>query len=191
MEESDYSCPDCKTEFSKYGKIRGDKDGFQEGLQQFMNQFILNNSSAIKDMADKMGDPEKNGKGIFFSMEVPGDKDPIIKSGKIEDVEDIFKEMPVPKFVRDLIGRKEQNSSKMEFVNVNSTILKKNDKLTIEVDMKGVDSINNIEIKRNQGSLELVGKSGNKIYYSSVDIGDRIEVRKKELVDGILRIEII
>jgi HSP20 family molecular chaperone IbpA len=182
-------CPACGVKTNKGqnfcancgANLRDYKGDFKSQLEKMIKDLLENNAEALMEMAEKMASE----KGLFFSVELRDGK-PIIKSGNIEEFEELIKDAPVPPFIKEMIMQKEGMEFKEAKVNVRETGGCKE----FEVYMPEVKSIQDIEINKRKNTLEVTGKSNRIIYFAHVMLEDGDFVAGKEFRNGTLKIEV-
>jgi HSP20 family molecular chaperone IbpA len=187
LERDERFCLNCGTDLSRFQPPKGD---LEAQLQDLMNRFIQDNPNFIKDMVEKIHRGEPPGKGMFFSVEMHGDK-PIVRSGDIKDMEKIMKDIPLPPFVRDLIERSKggpEEEARMEFQMAETSERKTAEGAEVEARMPGVDSMDAVEVNLRGGNLEIVGKSDDTLYFAEVPVERGMRIRDTRVLRGVLRV---
>jgi hypothetical protein len=156
-----------------------------------MRDFIENNEEFLKELTEKIDSGAPVEKGMFFSVEMRGEK-PIVKRGNIGDLEKVMKGVPLPPFVRDVIQKSVPEGDRDKGREVKETeheILTVPRGKDILVQIPGVESKDNVEIKRREDRLEITGKGQGTIYFTEVDLEKDLVVVAFNILRGVLRIE--
>ncbi len=183
-------CKACGEDLSRFVAGPAPTD-FAGQMQGIMRDFIENNEDFLKELTEKIDSGVPSEKGMFFSVEMRGEK-PIVKRGDIGELEKVMKGVPLPPFVREVIQKsvpKGDPEKGLEFKETEHEIVNVPRGKDILVQMPGVESKDNIEIKRRENRLEIMGKGRDTIYFTEVDLERDLVVVAFNLLRGLLRIE--
>jgi HSP20 family molecular chaperone IbpA len=188
-EKGEVYCFNCGTDLSRFEPPKG---GLEAQLQQLMNRFIQDNPDFIRDMMEKIQRGGFPGAGMFFSVEMHGDK-PIVKSGDLKDMEKIMKDIPLPPFVRDLMERsrmegRPQDDAGMEFQMAETSERKIPEGTVVEARMPGVESMDAVEVNLRRGNLEILGRSAKTVYFAEVPVERGMVIKDTRVIQGVLKV---
>lgn len=187
-------CPECgikirgQTRFcSKCGfnlaglndtqKNQGRESDFKEVMKEFIENFIEGNTEILEKLSAKVQNGEGFEKGMFFAVEMKGDK-PVIKSGDVKDLEEIFKGLPlVP--AKFLSG--DESKVVLDFEQREAKVEKTGSGQKISLKLPGVFLIDDVVLNTTSDGLEILGKSDGKIYFSKVLLKDGFKVKETRL----------
>ncbi len=175
-------CPSCGADMAPFFALV-DASSFASELKRMMGEIIDANAKALEDLAKQM---ERGQGGVFFSVEMQGDKAPIIRTGKPEDLKKILSEIPLPEFVKEMFSSGESYAA--EFKEARVERRKRAGREVIEVEMPGIASIDDIEVAKKLGSLEIAGRAGGVVYFAQVPLEENSTVVETSLNNGVLRI---
>jgi|TARA_B100000315_G_scaffold259789_1_gene317252 hypothetical protein len=158
-------CESCNTNLSELSES-SDQSKVKGEISRFIEDIFNNKADILNEITETMADGNGSPKGMFFSLELR-DGEPIIKSGDIEEFKSKMAEnkVPIPTFIRDLMV---SANLPLEFKEADTDVIYKPHKKIICVKMPGVVSMKNIEIKKRNKYLEIVGKTRYTVYFSKV-----------------------
>jgi len=180
LEDNENSCGECGSDLMPF-MLMPSPEEFQKGMEKFMEQF---SEGSLDDLAEKMKDSQT--KGFYISVNTMEDRDPIVRTGDIKDLKDILRDLPIPDFVKENLEVEEDKS--LEFVEAEVERVHR-EREEIIVNMPGVEDIDDVEIVRREGSLEITGRGSHKIYFAQVDLGEEM-VRESRVEGGKLKITV-
>ncbi len=159
-----------------------------EEIKKVMESFMGDAAPNFEELTKKMDSSQV--RGFFISVNMGGDKKPIIKTGDIKDLEDVLKDLPIPDFVRENLDIDKEQSHEMEFIE--AEVERHPYGMTEEILMKmpEVENIENVEIVRRGSLLEITGKGRRKIYFAEVEVGEEAVVTDSSLSSGVLKITV-
>jgi hypothetical protein len=155
---------------------------------EFIENFIENNSDLLKELSAKVEKGESFEKGMFFAVEMRGDK-PIIKSGEIKDLKKILNDASVYPSIHEMIS-KESKSSVIEFTEVKSEIMDFEDGKRIILRLPGLSSRKDVTINTLDKGIEIIGKGKERIYFSKIPLDGEVEIKNSNLESEVLTIDI-
>jgi len=179
LEKNEAFCNNCRADLRPFILMPSPQE-IERELRKVMEQFSSNQT---------FGFNPPPARGFYISVTMSGDKKPVIKTGKIEDLSKVLKDLPIPDFVKKSLNLEitPEESANLEFVEAVVETQKYGSKEIITVLMPGVESMENVEIARRGESLEITGKSSSRIYFAEVDISGKAVV-ESSLKGGELRI---
>jgi hypothetical protein len=183
-------CHNCGADLARVFGFRGDdipRGGFKQDLSRFIEDFIENNSDLLKDLAASVEKGEPLGKGMFFAVEMKGDK-PIIKSGDIEDLEKLLKDTSFYPFFHHMAVDKK--AGRIEFKEAAAEVTKSEQGRKIKVRLPGATSIDDVMINRIREGLEIAGRGKEVVYFSKVKLEGDFEIKGKRLEEEVLTLEV-
>ncbi|GBE54422.1 hypothetical protein BMS3Bbin15_00575 [archaeon BMS3Bbin15] len=184
--EKETICSACGSDLAIF-LLMPSPDEISEEIKNVMESFMGDGAPDFEELTKNI-DPSK-AKGFFISVNMTGDRKPIIKTGEIKDLEDVLRDLPIPDFVRSSIEADKDKSSEMEFIEVKAEIKSNEANDEILIEMPDVKNIENVEIVKRGSLLEITGNGKTKIYFTEVDIGDKTVV-DSSLESGMLKITI-
>jgi hypothetical protein len=181
-----YKCGADFAEFNSKETIDFQGQNIKKDLKGFIEKFIEQNTDVFKELAAKVEKGERFEKGMFFAVEMKGDK-PIIKSGDIRDLKDMLKKTSFQSSLRKIVGERE---GFVEFIEVKPKVddLDKGQRITIK--FPGVDSTRDIVLNQTSNGLEIIGKSNNRVYFSKINVKENFKILDKNIQNGIFTIKI-
>jgi hypothetical protein len=191
-------CPSCGTKVSQEQNFcascganlkgfKGYTGDFKSQLEAMIRDLLENNVEALRELAEKMARGEAGGKGLFFSVEMRDGK-PVIKSGDIEEFEEIIKNAPIPSFVKEMMGSKREEGT--EFKEAKVEVQKMRGSKEFLIKMPKVKSLQDVEINKRNNVLEVAGRGDKTIYFAQASLEEGDVVFNTEFADGILRVEV-
>ncbi|MFQ5801156.1 MAG: zinc ribbon domain-containing protein [Candidatus Hydrothermarchaeales archaeon] len=182
-----YNCGADLAQLFGFKRQAGSGDEFKRDLKRFIEEFIEANSDLLKDLAAKVEKGEPLEKGMFFAVEMRGDK-PIIKSGDIKDLEKFIKDTSIYPFFHHMAASKRTGG--VEFKEAMAEVIESGYGRRVTVRLPGVSSIGDVMINRIGEGLEIVGRGEEVIYFSKVNLEGSFEMRDKRLLGEVLTIEV-
>jgi hypothetical protein len=170
-------CGISLAELKGHQKSAGDKGDFKEVMRQFIEKFIEGNSDVLKDLSAKVEKGEGFEKGMFFSVEMKGDK-PVIKSGDVKDLEKIIKRLPG---AHSKIFSGLEAEDVLDFVESEAVVEKTRAGQKISLKLPGVSNIDDVTLNETCDSVEILGKSDGTIYFSRVPLEDGFDIKETRL----------
>lgn len=181
-------CSKCGQNFADFteakkadvGEFKGDFSGLIKG-------FLESNAHIIKDLAEKIENGEPFEQGMFFAVEMKGDK-PVVKQGKPEEFEKIFKNLSSKPSFKRFMSRNEDGE--IEFIEVQAVLRENAKRRTVEVELPEITVLEDVSILPYDGGIEVTAKKGRRIYFSKIQIDGSFTVGPSRLNEGRLLIEI-
>jgi HSP20 family molecular chaperone IbpA len=173
-------CSECGLDTAKFEKPafnRASNNDLREELKNFIENFVESNSDLIKDLAAKVEKGEGFEKGMFFAVEMKGEK-PIIKSGDVKDFEKIFKTAPTLTPFHKIFSGKET-----EFKEITPEIFEGPMGRRVTFKLPGVKNQDDVIVNLIENGLEIIGKTEDQIYFSKTQMTDPFQIINSSLVD--------
>ncbi len=158
----------------KSARYKGD---FKEVMKQFIENFVEGNADLLKDLSAKVEKGEGFEKGMFFAVEMKGDR-PVIKSGDVKDLDKMIKGLPVPP---SKIFSGFEGENVLDFVEREAVVEKTQDGQKITLKLPGVSNMDDVVLNETGDGLEIMGKSDGKIYFSKVHLEEGFDIKETRL----------
>lgn len=189
VQEDKAFCTGCGKDLSR---LRNDKEpgDFTGQLESIMKDFIENNQDLLKDLTEKIEKGDTGEKGMFFSVEMRGEK-PIVRSGDLGDLEDFMEKAPLPDFVRKMIHTQSGHQETQKGLEFKEALYNSREVLNgrdVTVEMPGLETKSDVEIKKMGEKLEVIGKGQDTLYFVEVPVEDDLVVASYIVKSGILTI---
>ncbi|WP_457556294.1 hypothetical protein [Candidatus Pyrohabitans sp.] len=175
-------CPSCGADMSPFFAIVG-AGSFASELKKIMGEIIDANARALEEIAKQM---EKGKGGVFFSVEMQGNRPPVIRTGRPEDLEKILGEMPIPEFVKQMFSTGDRYEAEFKEARVEKRSSGRREVILVE--MPGIERLEDVEIAKKHSSLEVAGRAGRVVYFAQVPLEENTTVVDTSLENGVLRI---
>lgn len=186
LAEKETICSACGSDLTIF-LLMPSPDEISEEIKNVMESFMGDGAPDFEELTKNI-DTSK-AKGFFISVNMTGDRKPIIKTGEIKDLEDVLRDLPIPDFVRSSIEADKDKSSEMEFIEVKEDIKRNEANDEILIEMPEVENIENVEIVKRGNLLEITGKGKTKIYFTELDIRDKTVI-DSSLESGVLKVTV-
>ncbi|RMF90412.1 MAG: hypothetical protein D6733_03960 [Methanobacteriota archaeon] len=183
-------CPGCGESlegfFRGLGHSRPAED-FRLSLKRMLEDFIEHNAELLEDLAARVERGEPFEKGMFFAVEMKGDK-PVIRSGDISELGDMLKGTPFYSFFHGMASSPE--TGKIEFREVKAEVSSSGDGRLVTVELPGVSTMDDVMINRLEDGLEIAARGKGVFYFSKADLKGPFTVKDTRLSEGRLTIQV-
>jgi len=182
LKEGSVLCPQCGADMAPFFAM-ANAGSFASELKRIMGEIIDANARALEELARQM---EKGKGGVFFSVEMQGNRPPVIRTGRPEDLEKILREMPIPEFVKQMFSTGESYQAEFKEARVRRQPHERGEVILVE--MPGIAGMEDIEVTKKHSSLEIAGRAGRRVYFAQVPLEGDATVVETSFSNGVLTI---
>ncbi len=182
------TCGKCGLKLPSYSNIRRtefEAKYIRGSFQNFFENFLESNADLLKDLAAKVEKGKGFEKGMFFAVEMKGDK-PVIRSGDIKEFESFFKESQFPAHLNQMFTEKDKS---IEFKEAKVVVNTGSAGKKVTVEIPGVKNLADVWMNRCEDGLEVIGRVQNDIYFCKIHIKESFTVKSTRLEDSVLHID--